>query len=372
MRVTKFAKYLPQFNWQPLILTTKPIAYYHYDPHLLDDLKNIPIYRSNNLDLARLSYLLKIPSRAIKKGAGKASMLSNFLFYPDAKSLWIRFAYKLGCKIINQEKPDLIFATSPPFSALMVGIKLKQKFNLPLVTDFRDPWPTGFVAPPKFIRNRIIKLRQQVTNQSDQVTAVNQQTKEQINCPSAIVIENGYDPSEFNQPALKLNGFNIVHTGNIWEIFDSLKLVIQAIADMPDTRLTLVGNCDKHTQEHLQQYKNVDCLGARSHQETITIMKGASMLLYLSKPDQAVGIKLYEYFGAHKPILAVCDQCNEAMRLIEFHQTGLVVLCQTNEIKPAILSVKNNEFSFAPRGLEKYNRVNQTQRLSEVFNRFVI
>ncbi|MBS4015857.1 MAG: glycosyltransferase [Candidatus Latescibacteria bacterium] len=372
MRVTKFAKYLPRFDWQPLILTTKPIAYYHYDCELLNDLKDIPIFRSNNLDLARLSYLLKIPRQAIKKSTGKTSMLSNFLFYPDAKSPWIRFALKLGCKIINQQKPDLIFATSPPFSALMVGIKLKQKFNLPLVTDFRDPWPTGFVAPPQIIRNRIIKLRQQIINQSDQVTAVNQQTKEQIDCPSAIVIENGYDPSEFNQEPVKLTGFNIVHTGNIWEIFDNLKLVMQAIAEIPDVRLTLVGNCDKPTLQQIKQYKNVEYLGTCSHQETISIIKGASMLLYLSKPNQAVGIKLYEYFGAHKPILAVCDQCNEAMRLIENHQVGLTVSAQIQEIKPAILSIKNNKLIFSPRGLEKYNRINQTQQLSGVFNRLVI
>ena len=31
MRVTKLAKYLPRFGWEPLVLTVKPIAYYHYD-----------------------------------------------------------------------------------------------------------------------------------------------------------------------------------------------------------------------------------------------------------------------------------------------------------------------------------------------------
>lgn len=371
MRVTKFAKYLPKFNWKPLILTTKPIAYYHYDLELLNDLNDIPVYRSNSLDLARLLYLLKFHQRVIKQNTGKASMLSNFLFYPDAKSPWISFAYKLGGKIIEQEKPDIIFATAPPFSALMVGLKLKEKFNIPLVTDFRDPWPTGFVTPPSIIRNRIIKLRQQITNQSNQVTAVNQQTKEQINYPSAIVIENGYDPSEFDQPAKKIDGFNIVHAGNVWEILDNLKLVMQAIADIPDTRLTLVGNCDANTLLKIKQYKNVDYLSVRPHSETIAIMKGASLLLYLSKPNQAVGIKLYEYFGANKPILAVCDECNEATRLVENHQVGFAIPAQVQEIKQAILSVKHNKFSFNPIGLEKYNRINQTKQLSEIFNRLI-
>ncbi len=339
---------------------------------MLDDLEDVPIYRSNSLDLARLSYLLKIPANIIRQSTGQTSMLANFLFSPDTKSPWIRFAYKLGCKIINQEKPDLIFATAPPFSALLVGLKLKQKFNLPLVSDFRDPWPTGFVAPPKIIRNRINKLRQQITSKSDRVTVVNFQTKEQINCPSAVVIENGYDPSEFSQEPYKLTGFNIVHTGNIWEIFDSLKLVMQAIAEIPDVKLTLVGNCDAPTLQQIKQYKNVEYLGTRSHQETISVIKAASMLLYLSKPNQAVGIKLYEYFGAQKPILTVCDQCNEAMRLIENHQVGLTVSAQIQEIKQAILSIKNKEIIFNPQDLERYNRINQTQQLCGVFNRLVV
>ncbi len=60
MRVTKLAKFLPRFDWQPIILTVKPIAYYHYDNELLNDLKDISIFRSESLDLARLLYLLKI------------------------------------------------------------------------------------------------------------------------------------------------------------------------------------------------------------------------------------------------------------------------------------------------------------------------
>ncbi|MCS7258510.1 MAG: glycosyl transferase family 1, partial [candidate division WOR-3 bacterium] len=60
VRVTKFAKYLKYFKWEPIILTTKITAYYHYDYTLLNDLNNIKIYRSETLDLGRILHLLKI------------------------------------------------------------------------------------------------------------------------------------------------------------------------------------------------------------------------------------------------------------------------------------------------------------------------
>lgn len=371
MRVTKLAKYLPRFDWQPYTLTTKRIAYYHYDYELLNDLKDISIYRSESLDLARLSYLLKIPTPAVKAVAGKLSLLSNFLLFPDAKIGWYPFAYRLGCKIVEKEKPDIIWTTAPPFSTLLIGRALKKRYGIPLISDFRDPWPTGFVEPPGFIRNKIKRLREAIIKASDRVIAVNRETAESIDYPQAVIIENGFDPDEFKITPRSFQGFNIVHTGNIWEIFDDLKLVIDAVSDIPSVRFTLVGNCDANTLYKIKHYKNVRFLGVLSHAETIAIMKGASLLLYLSKPNQAVGIKLYEYFGAEKPILGISRDCNPAMRMIENHEVGLAVPPQKEEVKQAILSVQHNKFPFSPIGLDHYNRINQAKHLSEIFNELV-
>jgi hypothetical protein len=100
----------------------------------------------------------------------------------------------------------------------------------------------------------------------------------------------------------------------------------------------------------------------------MSILKGASLLLYLSKPNQIVGIKLYEYFGAGRPVLGICNECNEAMRLIEHHSMGLTVGCDEQEIRQAVLLAKQNKFPYAPTGLDRYNRIKQAQHLSEIFN----
>lgn len=371
MRVTKLAKFLPRFDWQPIILTTKPIAYYHYDYGLLDDLKDVPIYRSESLDLARILYLLKVPRPAIKIGTGKLSLLSNFLLFPDAKIGWLPFAYKLGCRIIETEKPNIIFSTAPPFSALLVGLKLKQNYQIPLIVDFRDPWPTGFVIPPNPHRSRLEKLRSEIISKADAVTAVNRTCAEQINYPQAQIIENGFDPDDFARPAYPLSGFSIVYTGMIWENIKELTLVAEAVTGIPNVKIVLVGKCDIQSLSKLNKYKNIEYLGTRPHSETMSIMKGASMLLYLSKPNQIVGIKLYEYLGAGKPILGVCNECNDAMRLIENHRVGLNVSFTKNEINNAIQLAIGQKYPYDPIGTDHYNRINQTKNLSEIFNSLI-
>lgn len=366
MRVTKLAKYLPQFDWQPYILTTKPIAYYHYDYELLNDLQNIKIFRSESLDFARILYLLQIPSPAIKVGIGKLSLLTNFILFPDAKIPWVPFAFNLGCKIIDKIAPDIIWATSPPFSTLLIGTFLKQHYHLPLVCDFRDPWPTGFITPPNPHRKRLADLRANIIRQADKITAVNQITAEHIYCRNAVVIENGYDPEDFQKPPYKLSGFSIVYTGMVWENIEELKLVAEAITDIKEAKLVLVGKCDSNTLAKINRYHNVEYYGTRPHSETTAIMKGASLLLYLSKPNQIVGIKLYEYLGARRPVLGVCNQCNEATRLIEHLSVGITVPCVKQEIRQAVLLAQQDKYPFAPLDLGYYNRINQAKKLAEI------
>jgi hypothetical protein len=371
MRMTKFAKYLPHFDWQPYILTTKSIAYYHYDYELLNDLKDIPILRSESLDIARISYLLKIPTSAIKIGTGKLSLLTNFILFPDAKILWKPFAYRLGCKIIEHEKPDVIWATAPPFSTLLIAQSLKQRYQLPLILDFRDPWPTGFVVPPNPHRKRLINLRNELLRNSDIVTVVNQITADQMKYPKAHVIENGFDPDDFKSIPSPLKGFNIIYTGSVWENIKELETVADAISAIKDAKLVLAGKCDKSSLAKIKKYNNVDYLDTLPHSETTAIMKSASLLLYISKPNQIVGIKLYEYLGAGQPVIGVCNECNEAMRIIEHHRVGLTVSCNKDEIRHAVMMAVQNKFPYSPIDLEHFNRINQAEKLAGLMNSLV-
>jgi len=106
LRVTKLAKFLPEFGWQPILLTVKPISYFLYDPDLLNDLAGITIYRSESLDPARLLYFFRKDKPITVKSTGP--LFINYLLFPDAKVLWVPFAVSLGKKLIEQEFPDML------------------------------------------------------------------------------------------------------------------------------------------------------------------------------------------------------------------------------------------------------------------------
>ena len=66
-RTLKFVKYLPQFGWQPTVLTVTPTGYYAQDYTLLDELHphHVNIVRVGSLDpnrLFRKKGIVKMPS----------------------------------------------------------------------------------------------------------------------------------------------------------------------------------------------------------------------------------------------------------------------------------------------------------------------
>jgi len=49
-RTTKFVKYLPEYGWNPVILTTSPGAFYAFDDTLIQDFEgqDVKIYRTHS------------------------------------------------------------------------------------------------------------------------------------------------------------------------------------------------------------------------------------------------------------------------------------------------------------------------------------
>ncbi|MEO0092844.1 MAG: glycosyltransferase family 4 protein [candidate division WOR-3 bacterium] len=379
MRVTKLAKYLPEFGWQPVFLTVKPISYFLYDQSLLKDLEGIKIYRSESLDPARILYLWRKDKPVKVRGTGP--LFLNYLLFPDAKVLWVPFALSLGRKVISQEKPRLIFATGPPYSALLLGVFLKRESGIPLVSDFRDPYPTGFTPPPLHFRSLVQILRRYILKNSDTVVAVNQGTARQLE-KQAIIIENGYDPEEFEVKEDTESGLReskppdkklqILYAGTLWENEGALFAFLQAVGDIKDLQVLIAGRASIDCQNRLKTLSpTVRYLGILSHQTVINLMKSVDILLYLTKPNQSAGIKLYEYFGAGKPILAVCESCNEATRLIEYHNAGLATNLNPEAIKSTLLTILKQKESFANQPIGWYSRRNQAQRLAHLFNQVV-
>jgi len=368
MRVTKLCKFLPEFGWQPLLLTVKPVAYYAYDPDLLSDLTAAAVYRTESLDPNRLLEVIRPKRRrlrpALTRTGGKGPRLLNHLLFPDAKIGWLPFAVARGRKVINEQRPAAIFATAPPFTALLVGVRLKAAARVPLVIDFRDPWPTGFEPPPRWQIGALRRLRAKLVRHADLVLAVNEGTARAVG-QGVQVLENGFDPTEFAVEPVPLEGFSIVHVGNLWENQAELMAFAQTLALLPDARLYLAGRVDPQTRHRLECLPQVKLLGTLPHSAVCRLMKGANVLLYLGKPLQPVGIKLYEYLGAQRPILVCGTEIDEAGQIVRECGAGLVSELAGPAVVAALERLRTNPEQFTSGSRDRFNRRFQARWLAE-------
>jgi len=133
LRPVKFAKYLPHFGVQPIILTRKNIAYHSLDEELSQEVKNVQVIRTESFDPARLFYLF-----GMKKYQAQAwhMPIRQTIHFPDNKVGWTPFAYTSGMGI----KYDAIFVTAPPFSSFITAYYMARRTGKPLILDFRDAW----------------------------------------------------------------------------------------------------------------------------------------------------------------------------------------------------------------------------------------
>jgi len=126
-RALKFVKYLPQFGWEPVVLTVENPDSPVEDESLLADIpEGTKIYKTKSLEPFELYKKFtgknpdsKIPNDVLvsKKNLSTKEKIANWIrlnvFIPDAKIGWKHYAVKEGLKIIEKENIDLIFTTSP-------------------------------------------------------------------------------------------------------------------------------------------------------------------------------------------------------------------------------------------------------------------
>lgn len=372
MRVTKLCKYLPDFGWEPLVLTAEPAAYFHYDERLLADLERSRLFRTESLDPGRVLNRLRAGSRRSEPVAESAARgparLAGALLYPDSKVGWVPFALRRGLQVIEQERPHAVFATAPPFTALWLGLRFKARGRLPLIADFRDPWPTGFRPPPAHQRAALRRFRRSVVRRADAVLAVNEGTAREVG-PGVEVLDNGFDPEDFRVEPERLEGFSILHVGNLWQNEADLLELARALVAVPEARLYLAGMVPDRLLPALTGLPHVRLLGVVDHGRACRLMRGADVLLYVGKPRQPVGIKLYEYLGARRPILAYGPDIEEAAGLVAEMGAGLAAGA-AGEVGAAIARLRSGELTGSDRG--RFDRKQQAGRLAELAERLVV
>ncbi|MEX0601829.1 MAG: glycosyltransferase, partial [Bacteroidota bacterium] len=203
-RTLKFAKYLPQFGWKPTVLTVGPTGYYALDQSLLTEVEEagIEVIRTTSLDVNRLfsrKGVVKMPAEWLRK---ILQFFGDLLLIPDTKIGWKRKAVRVGRSIMKTNRFDVIFATAPPQTDLLIGYALKKAFGIPLVVEYRDSWleyPFKFFPTPLH-RLWHSRLEKKIIRGSDRVITTHRRVKENLlkrysflSHHDVAIVSQGYD-----------------------------------------------------------------------------------------------------------------------------------------------------------------------------------
>jgi hypothetical protein len=116
--------HLPEFGWQPIVLTTDSIHYdWNTDP---ENERLLP----ETLEVIRTSaWPKKLTS---KIGIGDVGM----------RSMWAH--WRALSELCRNQKVDLILIPVPPFVPMVLGRLAHLRFGIPYVIDYIDPWVTEY------------------------------------------------------------------------------------------------------------------------------------------------------------------------------------------------------------------------------------
>ena len=196
------------------------------------------------------------------------------------------------------------------------------------------------------------------------VLGVNSGTARQVG-PRCEVLDNGFDPTDFEVEPAPLDGLSLVHVGNLWQNQAEVSSLVAALRARPEAKLYLAGRVDGDTRRQFEHDPQVRLLGTLPHGEACALMKGAGALVYIGKPGQSVGIKLYEYLGAGRPIIVWGTGSAEAGGLVAEAGAGVACGLDGAKLAEALDEMKRDPARFSQTSRDRFNRRCQARWLAD-------
>lgn len=404
-RVVRFAKHLPQFGWQPIILTVKNPASPVDDPSLMEDIApETEIYKTNTFEPFSLYNIFmgrksrdKIPKDAIQKKSRDSykdkisRMVRANIFIPDARVGWLPWIIREGSRIIENTKIEGIFSTSPPHS-LQIGAKyLAKKYSLKWIADFRDPW-VGAYWEKDLKRIPVLtklnkKLEQDVlrhafmisTASEGYVTSTSEAVKEKV-----VPIYTGFEI--LNREKIRTDNFNILFLGNLSKIQspESLFLALNNMSTemISDIHIMFIGKVFEDHRRLFDVYPELKIteLDYLPFHQMMEFSRSASLLLFIvhetSYSEYYIPVKMYDYLSLRKPILALGNRKSKIEQILTETDSGELIEKKDTKgistfIKKKYSEWKANKYILLPenQSLKKYETKFNAEKLISLFEK---
>lgn len=266
------------------------------------------------------------------------------LHVPDGRITWMPEALRGAAPFLGDWKPDIVYASAPPTTTLLVARALARRYGVPWVAEFRDLWTDNPYYEFPDWRKRIERLweRRVVGDAAALVTVSSiwrDQLRAKFNKPVALAM-NGFVPADFPEglPARPASDgpLHILYTGMIYPGYRDPLPLFQAIAMLgpqrEDVLVEFIGTDLKSVSELAEKAGVADRVKIAppvKYRDSLVRQTRADVLLHLQwndpKESGTISGKLFEYFGARRPVLGLGYDRGEVASLVAAHARGHVL-----------------------------------------------
>jgi glycosyltransferase involved in cell wall biosynthesis len=385
-RTLALTRHLPRHGWEPLVLSAAPSAY----PAVSDErLSQIPpetvVRRSFALDTTRHLAI--------------GGSYPRWFVLPDRWQTWVLGAIPAGLAMIRRHRPQVIWSTYPIASAHWIGYALHRLTGIPWVADFRDPMAeqdirTGALSPSwPALRSARLAIERRAAQHASALTFCTEGAKQicvdrypECRSDRWHVIPNGFDESAFaaaeqsQAPAraeADVDAIVLLHSGTIYptpdrdpsHFFRALRLVLneRRPGAKPIRVVLRASGVETHYRELLSSLNLSDCVRFApgiAYEDALREMLSTDGLIifqgYTSNP--AIPAKLYEYFRARRPILALADSQGATVKLMQDEGIGTIAPLEDTKLIAAALAQFLSEIESGESLLMPMERIHTYER----------
>ncbi|MBM4140174.1 MAG: glycosyltransferase family 4 protein [Nitrospira sp.] len=285
----------------------------------------------------------------------KTYKILNNLFIPDIYSEWLPFAIKIGLNLTKTKKYDLIISSSEPRVCHLIGYFLKKKAGVPWIADYGDPWIYPVPISPEFkCKKKIIeRIERNILKRVDAISVTSEGIKKlylerypSLNEERIHVVTQGFDPVMFSQVKKEMSSkFRIVYCGSFYKNLRDPMAFFKAIKEMDKENIEVIiaGRINEFADILKKEglCEKIKYRGFLDHKESLALQKSATVLLHIGNfTDVQVPGKIYEYFGAERPILCIKGIDRDlSAELVKRYNKGIMADNKKEDITEGIMKL---------------------------------
>ena len=376
VRTGKLMKYLPQFGWEPVVLSVNKTDFHMNDNDFYKDTDLTKIIRTNSFDPFQIINQFKKNANLYNSIKDKREGLKSFvksLIPIDDKIGWMNFCMKKAEEIVRTNKIEMIFVSLGGINHTAIsGYKLSKKFNIPLVIEFRDLWADHPFVKRNFIGQTINNLwERKVVNHSSSVITLTLGFKKLLLEKYSLeenkisVITNGFDEDDVPDIVPKeTKNLTLTFCGNLYKdmLPKDLYKILQSLSNTDfDITLNFIGDFRSEFRELTNSFVNsistsgikVNILPRLPYKKMLAELQNADILLLFlpgeSKYKNIIHAKFFDYLAVQKPMLLFGPEESEIGNIIIKERLGYYAIAgnyQNSEsvFKQIISDFRNNKF----------------------------